>query len=541
MTLLLKRVEAERREAWVARERVGLLEIEKRSLESTVKDKTSWGDQGWKNFRDAQNDFQKAVDETESLRPRAMKAVELEIEVAKLKAELERERRKKEDVEKELESVLATPTPRTFEFKPGNFKIPSSKSGANARKGGLGFRSIDSTTSSFTDVDEADGACENPFPLKAVEEEDENGSISDGEDELARYEEEDENDAYVFHDSSSVSSFGSIRDFQQASTPNTSTDIEPQLTSRSNTASPASPIPTPEPAHGRHKSLSRVWTFPQATDVSPAFGREVDEVDRFFGCLEDVDNSPPLGCRLRSEESSKNLFSEALGADDDELPPFVLPSHVGIEVVVEPEPAPRTVLDVVVEEDEEDDDDDGIDDIRHNSDDEFVGEEVEGGIIFTFNPPETFDSYMGPVDIQDEDVFEPVEEEHSSSFTLSRERIQEIASSPSSIPRFASAKTRSSPSPSTPVKSNSFKFPATSDSPSAVTPPKRSPSTFIPQPRSRSSSPFASKEPAASFIRQPNTSPPSGSKIPVSSSNGHFSPQAKTSMSMYAVPDQVHF
>lgn len=553
-SLLFKRVETERRDAWVARERAGLLEVEKHSLESTIKEKNAWGEQGWKKFRDAQSDFQKALEEVECLRPQAMKAMELEDEVAKLKAELEKERRKREEVEKELESVLATPTPRTFEFRPNSIKTAASRSGVFGKKGGLGFRSIDST-SSFTDVESLDGNYENQFPLKAVEEEDEAGirddvsDCSDGEYELSRYEDEDENDAYAFPDSFSTSSLGSLRDFQQSASPNTSADNVPPLSvCRSNASSP-SPASTPEPTHGRHKSLSRAWTFPHETDVSPAIGREPDEVDRFFGCLEDIDNSPPSGCKLRSIESSKNLFSEALGADDDELPPFVIPSHVGVEVSPEFEPVPRTILDAVLEEDEEEEC--APDGKMASFDDEIIGEEVEGGIIFTFSPPEDFQGYDEPrvpdVALTEEKSSGDLlgELDQSTSFSLSPDRLQKIASSPSSIPRLASTKSyplaQPSPSTSTPVKPNSFKFPVVSDSPSVfVTPPfKRGTTpTFIPQPRSSSSSPFTStcvKEPSASFIRQPQFGSAAASKIPYSSSSGPFSPTAKTSMSMYDV------
>lgn len=94
--------------------------------------------------------------------------------------------------------------------------VPLSR-GMFVRRGGLGFRSIDSV-GSFTDVESVDGSEQPNFKLKAVQEEDEIDTMtdcSDEENELARYEDEDENDAYVFHSSSSVSSLGSIDDVHQ--------------------------------------------------------------------------------------------------------------------------------------------------------------------------------------------------------------------------------------------------------------------------------------------------------------------------------------
>lgn len=165
-SILVRRIEMERRDAWVARERLGLLEVEKRSLETTLNEKTTWGEQGWEKFRDVQGEFQKVLEEVERLRPQAMRVAEIEDEISALKTELEKERRKREEVEKELEGVLATPTPRSFEFNPSSIKAQSSRA-MFQKKSGLGFRSIDST-SSFTDVESVDGNYENHFPLKPV-------------------------------------------------------------------------------------------------------------------------------------------------------------------------------------------------------------------------------------------------------------------------------------------------------------------------------------------------------------------------------------
>lgn len=545
LSMMMRRVENERRDAWVARERVGLLEVEKKALQKTLQEKSDWAQEGWNKYHDVSAELTATRQDRDSLRVQAHRVTDMEAQLAAAQEALKAERSKREELERELEGLQATPTPRMFEARTAPSQmasVPISR-GMFVRRGGLGFRSIDSV-GSFTDVESVDGSDQPNFKLKAVQEEDETDTMtdcSDEENELARYEDEDENDAYVFHCSSSVSSLSSIEDVQETLRRE---DRIPPLTSsnRSDTSTP-SPLPFPAPGHARRNSLTKSWTFP-AKDSVPALEREDDEIDRFFGCLDDVDNSPPLG-KFSTAESGKNLFSQALNDNDDDFPPFVIPSDVGVEIGSPQHFGLRKpTLDVVEEEDEDEEDEEEFDfeeeieedrterlqynsaDVYDPADDEFNGQEVEGGIIFTFNPPPSFD------DCQDDS--------HDESFDSSRSSdVQPTTPSPrtsySSLPRPTSAKTFSlSPvaAPSRPVVSIFTNFPPSSFS----TPPSKRASPFAtPSTTSRITPPSPSiqtQRKPASFIPQPKRVSPVNSRIPVPSVRSP-SPLTKVSTSMY--------
>ncbi len=515
-TLLMKRVETERREAWVARERLGLVEIEKGSMERTLCEKTAWGEEGWRNYEEAQFDLIKAEEECDRLRKELKVKVELQSECLTLAAALTEERRRREDAERELEGVLATPTPRAFET---NFSTPPvSRTMIFARRDGLGFRSVDST-GSYTDVESLDGndlsTDRHQFALKVVEEEEEDTQSECAADELSKYEEEGEDDDFAFQMSFSNSSFDSMDELPRGTShlldTSTDSDSTPGLSnSRSSTASPV--LPSPPQTHARYRSLSKAWTFPQCTD-STVLNREPEEIDRFFGCLDDVDNSPPLDSNLRSAESCKNLFSRALADADDDFPPFVIPANVGTEMS---QSESKASLDVVIEEEEEEEEE-GPGALA--SDDEFAGQEVEGGIIFTFTPPPSFYESVESGDMPipatstttflcGEDGIPTIENAVSETAPVPASRLPQSKASASAIP---------TPLASTPVKSNLMRFPRAESSPhqfstppakqqaagstfnSRETPyamsPKGHPVSFIPQPKR--SSPYQKSASAA--------------------------------------------
>lgn len=502
VTLLVKRVEVERREAWVARERAGLIEIEKKSLEKTLADKAIWGEEGWKKYEESQGELVKAIDECQRLKDQLTRFAEIQAECCKLAAALAEERKRREDVERELEVVLATPTPQAIDNK---YRTPPvSRTMVYAKRGGLGFQSIDST-GSFTDVESLSDPCERlNFSLKSVEEEDEDANSelsqsysSDAENGLAGYEDEDENDDYSFQASCSNSSFGSDDGPRETShLLDMSFESEtPELTlSRSTSSSP--PLPSPPQHHDRHASLSKTWTFPQHVKTAE---ENHEEIDRFFGCLEDVDNSPPVDSRLRSLESSKNLFSQALAEADDDFSPFMIPTAVGVEISTS---TSKTVLDVVVEEDEEEEAEDVLTD-DDNDTNEIVGQVVDGGIIFTFCPPPDFE---GPDDVP---TPEARPEPEPARPVLSPESTHSVSSSrslSSSIPRpaprvFTSAIPTIS---TTPPKPSSVSSPKATGSPASFMTPVKSQSS--PQPLA-SSTPRRAQP--ASFIPQPRRSPAS--------------------------------
>ena len=531
VTLLMNRVEAERREAWVARERVGLLEVEKRSLESLLQDKVAWAEDGWRKLAATEKQLAESQEECEKLRGELQHRSSVQSECLRLAAALAEERKRRESIERELEGVLATPTPGGY----SPAKAPQvSRTMVYAKRGGLGFRSVDSTGSN-TDVESLDDSFDPQEPsLKVVEEEDESEyrdadtpNFTD-EDELAMYEQEQDDDSYAFQGSLSDSSFDSADEGPRDTSHllETSVDDVPPLTeTRSNTASPAPP--SPPQLHSHRNSLIKSWTFPIREEPTP-FSREPEEVDRFFGCLMDVDNSPPLGGIVRSAESAKNLFSRALADADDDEPPFVIPTNVGVEISES-----RSVLAVVIEEDEEDEAQTAD---RVGPNDEFVGEEVEGGIIFTFSPPPSDE----PTATQPEDVSSADGHASSESLTIEQEDASVTvlpgtwpSQSLSRIP--VSKSVTSSPPiavPSTPAKSDCV--PVTSQSPGTVcTPPPRRDSlsrAALPYHHS-DSTPWTStpKSQPPSFIPQPSRKLASNAGSPIGTPT-KAQPKSRTSM-----------
>ncbi len=552
-----KRVETERRDAWVARQRVGLLEVEKAALEKIIAEKTSQAEDAIARLAAGNASLQSYQNEVTHLRAEVERLRTVEDECARLRVELLQERKKREDMERDLEHAGLLDTPRPFNAISNG--VPVARVMAHAKRG-LGFPSIDSE-SSFTDVESSD---EDHRPgLKAVQEVDEDDSETtsdDEDDELARYEDEEDGDEYEFPTSTS---YESVMEYSRATTPRLSTDSAnsaPSLcTSRSPSVSPSplpspmEPTPTPAPRHARHASLSKAWTFPSSPSAMPAAERPFEEIDRFFGCLEDVDNSPPMDTKLHSIESNKNIFAQALVEyDDDDLPPFVLPSDVG-NIVMSPEvESPQRSLDIVVEEDEEEDDDEEDEDEAQQYDDydideEFVGEVDEGGIKFTFNPPLDYfldsdadtsasisdRSIASPTSPtfqfvnKSDNIFEPIDDsEDDASFTFPQLKSQRSSTLPSGIPRLRSSSPSMLPlpisSPTPPKIVAPVPRRATMSPTSFSTPPlKRSATapTFIPQPYGSPST--SSKLPkAASFIPQPQRAPapPKPSAIPIMTS-----------------------
>ncbi|KAJ3503865.1 hypothetical protein NLJ89_g8238 [Agrocybe chaxingu] len=180
--MLAKRIENERRDAWVARSRVGLLEVEKNTLTKkldAVDELISLHDQEKDLWENEKKVLQMENEEC------SKRVAELEAELAVIKKELETERVRKA---KEMDP-LATPTPRSFD----NF----SRQALN-RKHGLGFMSVDSEASSteFDPDSSDDGPTAFGFALKSVQESDENYKDEYSEDEngLAGYEDEEDTD-----------------------------------------------------------------------------------------------------------------------------------------------------------------------------------------------------------------------------------------------------------------------------------------------------------------------------------------------------------
>lgn len=512
--VLAKRVEAERREAWVARSRLGLLEVEKRSLDKALGSINAELQQSVNQNEQFKKECSGMREELDRLRARLRDADNAVDEVIRLRAALEQEQTRRVELEKILDDagLLNTPTISLSVGGQDKCSVPSRSYGTRPRE--LNFQSIDSDSSS-TDVESVDHSfTKAELTLDAVTEEDEgeyedNGNFSDEEDELAGYEDAEDSDlSFQSPDGSSIGSGDELNI--------TPVSILNEATNRLNSLS--NPAPSKSP-HSRHNSLSKTWTFPRGQPVTVK--RDIDEVDRFFGCFDDLENSPPFG----SEEMGKAMFTSTFGLscdDDDELPPFVIPSDVGTVVDL---PTPRS-LEVVPEED---DDEAEADD---ENDGELLGEEVEGGIRFTFNPPPTvcgpppiicitppIESDPASVARKPDIIYEPLdrEEDDASLFAFPQSRVQEpiippsslpptpesssrpssrTSSSPSSIPRATSLRSfmpLSPPFPATPPRSTSDRFNGLADysATSFITPPSRrgrATTSFIPQPVSPSPS-----------------------------------------------------
>ncbi|KAH9168915.1 hypothetical protein EDB89DRAFT_1551895 [Lactarius sanguifluus] len=457
--VLALRVDTERREAWIARERLSLQEVEKRAAVRAAEESDAAVKSLQAELTTTKADLQAAQEE-------AVRNQEIVHELECVRAELVGERRLREDLEKSLEelSLLKTPTPVAGPIRR--------------------MMSIDSM-SSATDVDSLDEHTMSGRELKAVQEVDEDEEVySEHENNLMGYEDEEEGDDTFT--SQNGSSFGSLEDIP-CSTPHLDASV---ASSPSRTPSPA-PLPT----HARRSSLSREWSFPaKGTPHAASPQHFPEEVDRFFGCLEDMGDSPPISAAPPETTSpfTKGFFGAA-SEEEDEMPPFVLPVDVGVEVESPPTQDPACFsgsgLGVVLEEDEPAD-----------AEDLFVGEEDEGGIKFKFEiPPAFISSAQTPSPITPQ-TRKPVpfcelsSEDDDATFTF-----------PSAS--LVSRKTASPPSPSAIPRATvlkRFEGPARNAKPS---PPRATPSP--PAASSRNGSPLSDRSGGArpSFLPHPTAKP----------------------------------
>ncbi|KXN86317.1 hypothetical protein AN958_10179 [Leucoagaricus sp. SymC.cos] len=156
MTMLTKRVETERREAWLARSQAGLTEIEKGTLEKKLGEVErvagELNDTNQLLLGEKENLFR----ENEELKAK-MQELEEQINIARMELEKERELRKLRD-----EELFPTPVVRPSSTRPRS---------AYGRSPGTAFASFDSIESSATEVEtESADDCEARFSfmLKAV-------------------------------------------------------------------------------------------------------------------------------------------------------------------------------------------------------------------------------------------------------------------------------------------------------------------------------------------------------------------------------------
>jgi hypothetical protein len=519
MGVVTKRVEDERREAWVARSMVGLLEVEKGVLQRKC--------EGMEQLIADSEDEKAALKKDNGKAKQRISSLEVELEQVNRQLNEERKLRKEVDTD-----MMATPTPRTAE--------PRSRVVAYSVKRGLGFTSVDSQ-SSITDVEDSfETSHKFGFSLNSVAEEDDEGVLSEEDNGLAGYEDEEDSDV-SFHSSSSL---GSEADFPRSVT-RLQTDFPTSVAPTVPRVASSAPVPAPmaalRPTHAPRASLSKTWTFPMGAQASAARENVDPEVDRFFGCLEDLDGessagSTPASPSAYTYEKSKGLFSSALklaATDDDDHSPFFFPGDVGVEVQ-------DKGLASVIEEDEDDskteveDDEDMFGDI--------------GGIRITFTPPEaeeSFDYDRSPSPVKPSiptiNFFDDMDEEEEVAvpFNFGRPAAAKVVSTPPSVlitppssdPRPASPRA-ASPS-SIPRATTSYKPKLTQPDFTTFTPPKAIPTRVSP-PTGYISNAFVTPPnkrggTMPSFIPQPISSPSPMRNVAVSA-------KQKTAPSLTFIP-----
>ncbi|KAK0206110.1 hypothetical protein DFS33DRAFT_1381226 [Desarmillaria ectypa] len=478
-----KRVESERRDAWVARTKCGMIELERAGLEKEVEHLNAQ----LLSLRDETKTLAAQVDKLSSEKEG------LEEEVKRLKASAEAEI-----------DVLATPTTQFTPF---------------TRKRNVGMSSLDSADSSVTDVDgDSNFSSTFGFRLKAVAEEPDD-IVSDEDNGLAGYEDEEEDDIDVSNSPISDDDFGSDDGFPRSAVTMKEATPAVNVIAPSRSCSPGLPTPvrTP-PSHQSRASLSKTWTFPRGTPVSqPINNKENEEIDRFFGCLEEPDDVPVTVAEGESTEDmytferSKSLFASGFKYQDD-MPPWLLG---GADEVVDKS------LDVVIEEDEEEE---SGSDMTRVEEEEVFGD--AGGIKITFTPPiedtasepSVSETPSPKASVKPVPLLAEFEEDEEEDVAMpppgfSRPAFVQMATPPSSIPRpvvTPSGIPRSVSREQSPLLSRS--------PPKYMTPPNKrggSMPSFIPQPVS----PCSPKQPRASttFIRQPPRKP----LLPSKMSNGN--------------------
>ncbi|KAJ2916477.1 hypothetical protein MD484_g3899, partial [Candolleomyces efflorescens] len=460
LDLVGKRVDTERRAAWLARSRVGLVEAEKGVLERRAETLTETVTQLEAEKLDLENQNR----ELRTAREEKDKRVkELEEELKSLRQELEAERARRVTVV----DPLATPTPSTLDDQ-------------SRWQRGLAFTS----GSSAMDPEADEGGLFNfGRPLNPVEEDDER--YSDEEDGLEGYEDEDEMDPYL----ETSSSFGSVTDY-----PSRPTSIA--------RASPISTLDVNEVSEDSFDSVQtppmRSWTFPKVAAEKVKRHQQADSVDKFFGCFDESDysdDSGPVTPMPYNYEESKDLFASGFKFAEGDDAPFYLPGGVGT-VVEEPgiELKNERVLSAVTEEEEDGEEQSTSSDVEE----ELMFGEM-GGIRITFTPPDEIEPVEEVEQIQIASPVKPVSTPPIlPAFDFDFNEEEEMTFTFGSPPRTSPASKVSTPS----------KAPSVMISPPSSLPRSTSPrSSAIPRPTSRISAnndPCQSPRPASAYATPPS-------------------------------------
>lgn len=351
MGVLAKRVENERREAWVARSRAAIVEAEKAAFGSD-KERLE------RELDDCRATLASVVEEKESF--------EKEVEALKedkraLQQQLEEMREEMQTIDNMRdEQLMATPKPVDFQAPP-------------TRHRGMTLESLDSE-SSMTDVEPEHSIDSFEFGLKAVvEDHEEDESFYDEDNGLAGYEDEDDFDMGLQSPVlGSSSSFCSDDDIPRSTEHLLTTTVtppaaDPEATPTLNTSFDTSVRPTHRPSFSR-------WTFPRGATVDAS----KEESDKFFGCLDSDSEIDPISPRSPtfSFERSKELFKAGLSNAATDSLPFMLRTNLGI---VDEEMPRSPILDVVMEEDEEEEEEEEEEVYSEEAESESEDEEEESG------------------------------------------------------------------------------------------------------------------------------------------------------------------
>ncbi|KAE9395667.1 hypothetical protein BT96DRAFT_1043524 [Gymnopus androsaceus JB14] len=332
--LLLVRIEGEKREAWVARLKMGLLEVEKGALE---------------------RELAQVQDE---LRERDREMDELMEENERLGREWKREVERLRVAEKSSTEVKEI----DFGLFDNGYPLKAVEEEEQLDKDLLNSLQIPQE-----DIEE---------DYLSLEEDKDNG--------LAGYEDEDED-------------LDKELDLDLINTPSTLT-LGSHSPSASSAPMDAFKLPcvAPAPTHRVIGSLLKTWTFPAATSqqnqTPPSQSRDCNEVDMFSNCLKDSESnfstaglrSPVLPYTYNSEHNNSehnkgySLSAKVLEAfDEDDIMPFsLLPGVLGA-IGQEEQESPRS-LDVAFKEEEEEEGEEKtrVDDDQEDDDDIYPASRV---------------------------------------------------------------------------------------------------------------------------------------------------------------------
>ncbi|KIJ26993.1 hypothetical protein M422DRAFT_271882 [Sphaerobolus stellatus SS14] len=334
--MLNRRVEAERRDAWVASERMGVLEVEKKRVREDLErarrennrlESALWTEETARKHAEEERDAA-----TQATQEEQEKREAAEREAQRLQAELIQLREHTLRVEADLQAATATPkvSYSIHRFDDGD------STDVDEEYIPLGMRSL--KLNSVSEEPEHD------LP-QSIRSDSDIGDDSDNE--LAHYEDDDGLDDDIFGDEDHTSSsFGSIHHTN-------SHLLRLDL-------SAVAPVPAPATSsHTRVGSMERGWSFHQ-TQAQAKTPKALPKVDHFFECLDALetdDSDGSSGVFATTKLFWHGAMKETEDEEEDDLPPFILPGQGTPPKQKMWKEIEAAKLESVVEEEEEEDSD----------------------------------------------------------------------------------------------------------------------------------------------------------------------------------------